>query len=150
MIQAVFEGSFREHLLNTFKPKFSNSTLKADQFLHHVTLFYSKTPVSLETDELASQVDQWANDGEDVFVYLEELVWSDTFGVEAIVVKLKNIRGEFLEAPANKTWHITVSTEGKAPVESNTLLKNRESPDFRTETQSLGGSKVMAKVRHYK
>lgn len=150
MIQAAFEGGFREQLFKDFPPKFSNSTLKEDQFLHHVTLFYSKKPISMESDELASYIDNWAKEGEDVFVYLDDLVWSDTFGVEAITVRLKNFRGEFLEAPANKVWHITVSTEGKPPVESNTLLNNRESPDFRTESQTLGGKKYMAKIRHYK
>jgi hypothetical protein len=150
MIQAVFEGNFATQLKDIFKPKFSNKTLKADQFLHHVTLFFERKPVDIETHPWGSIVDGWAQEGEDVFVYFKELVWSDTFGVEAVIVTLKNSKGEFLEAPENKIWHITVSTEGKPPVESNTLLNNRHDPSMRAESQKLNDSKLIAKIVHYK
>lgn len=148
MIQAAFEDGAREHLKSFFNRRFSNKTLKEDQFLHHVTLFFSRKPVDIETDEMASAVNNWAAEGELVFVYLEELVWSDTFGVEAVVVTLKNQNGETLPAPVNKTWHITVSTEGKPPVESNTLLHDRNDPSMRAESQSLNSMKTMARIVH--
>jgi hypothetical protein len=150
MIQAIFEEKFRNELLTKFQPKFSNKTLKEDQFLHHVTLFYSKRPIDIDSDSYATDVNNWAKEGEEVFVILEELVWSDTFGVEAIVVTLKNMKGEVLGGPPNKTWHITVSTEGKSPVESNTLLNNRDEPSMRVESQRLNGIKIMARIKHYK
>ena len=149
MIQAVFEGGFEHQLKATLKPRFSNKTLKSDQFLHHVTLFFEKKVVDVETHPWGSVVNGWANDGEDVFVYFNNLVWSDIFGVEAAVVTLKNSKGEFLEPPEGKTWHVTVSTEGRPPVDSNTLLRNLDSPDMRIESQKLN-FKLMAKIKHYK
>lgn len=148
MIQASFEDSAREQLKSFFNRRFSNNTLKEDQFLHHITLFFTRKSVEIEADETASAVNAWAAEGEYVFVYLEELVWSDTFGVEAVVVTLKNQNGEILPAPANKTWHITVSTEGKPPVESNTLLSGRNDPSMRAESQSLNSIKTVAKIVH--
>jgi hypothetical protein len=148
MITAQFDDSVRASLLEQFKPKFSNKTLKPEQFLHHVTLFYSNKPIAIEADSYATDVNNWAKVGETVFIILEELVWSDTLGVEAIVVTLKNTNGAVLGGPPNKTWHVTVSTEGKPPVESNTLLNNRDEPSMRTESQRLNGIKVVATIKH--
>jgi hypothetical protein len=148
MIQAAFEDSAREQLLSFFNRRFSNKTLKEDQYLHHVTLFFSRKPVEIESDETASAINNWAAEGEYVFVYLEDLVWSDTLGVEAVIVTLKNQNGEILPSPTNKIWHITVSTDGKPPVESNTLLSGRNDPGMRAESQSLNSIKTIAKIVH--
>jgi len=150
MIQAVFEDAVRERLFGLFPPKFSNKTLKDDQFLHHVTLFFSRRPIETTDDAWATKVDHWAMEGEEVTVQFNDLVWSDTFGVEAVTVTLINSGGEILESPPGKTWHVTVSTEGKPPVESNTLLNSLNDRDMRAETQQLNNIKTVATIKHYK
>jgi hypothetical protein len=150
MIQAVFEDETRNQLEKMFKPSFSNSTLNKNQYLHHVTLFYNRGAVDLETDSYASEINQWAKEGEDVFVYFKEIVKSDIMGVEALVVTLKNSNGFVLEQPEGKTWHVTLSTEGKPPVMSNDLLAAKHDQSIKPEIQKLNGFKVMAKIVHYK
>lgn len=150
MIQAVFEEPARERLFGLFPPKFSNKTLKDDQFLHHVTLFFSRKPIEITDDAWATKVAYWANEGDEVTVQFNNLVWSDSFGVEAVTVTLINSSGEILESPPGKTWHVTISTEGKPPVESNTLLNSIDNSSMRAESQKLNNIKTVATIKHYK
>lgn len=117
-ISAVLTPSSVEKLLLAVgKPKY------AKVFAHHCTLAYNPT------DEQVRSVLEFIKDGDRVELIPEYLIWND--GVEALVIN--TILKEFPDDAqfpiryihsTNKVPHITISTDGKPPKESNTLLNN--------------------------
>lgn len=107
------------------KLSFSNKTLKPDQYLHHVTLAFKPN------DQLIKNIN--VNDGEQIKGVAFERCKSDSFGVEAIKVKLTKDNNETVFC-ANVNPHITASTEGKPPNDSNKLL---DFGDTLTDFQSI-------------
>jgi major membrane immunogen (membrane-anchored lipoprotein) len=118
MIQAVLTENSILTLLAACDPlKFSNRTLKKNQYCHHVTLAFNPDPKTY------TKIIQTAKDGDIVDIQCKYRFWSESFGVEAVTVEItKDGKTVFCN---NEYPHITISTEGKPPVASNELLKNQ-------------------------
>jgi len=142
MIQAVFEGKNKEEIRKTFAPRLSNKGLKDDQFLHHVTLLYSNVPVDADSFTFAKE-------GEEVLVLFSNIVMSEEFGVEAIEVIVENKQG--IRYDGRKNLHVTSSTNGKPPKESNTLLEGYHNGTIKaTSFEIIFDCIIPATIRHYK
>ena len=131
-ISAVLTDESRKKLeLGLDELKFSNRTLKPEQYMHHVTIAYNP---DLSTYE---KVIKTVTDGDRIIVKCKRRCWSESFGVEAVTVELKTLNGKdvFIN---NEYPHITISTEGLPPVKSNDLFKNQyELSDFQFEDVSF-------------
>ena len=119
MISAVLTPQSVEKLMLAIgKPKYNKV------FAHHCTLAYNPT----ETQ--AQSILDIVKAGDSVHIIPEYNIWND--GVEALVIntilKYKSDKPDDFDYVygMNKVPHITISTDGKPPKESNTLLSNMD------------------------
>jgi len=96
--------------------KFSNSTLKEDQYCHHVTLAFNPDLSDYE------KIRKTAPEGTEVIVKCKKLCHSEEFGAEAALVEVYNKDGKPVFVQSGYP-HITISTEGKSPVAGKQLFE---------------------------
>lgn len=116
-IAAVLTDDARQRLeLAVGDFKFSNSTLKEEQYCQHVTLAFNPSLSDYE------KIRKTAPEGTEVIIKCKKLCHSEEFGAEAMMVEVKNKDGETVFVQSGFP-HITVSTEGKSPVAGKQLFE---------------------------
>ena len=101
-------------------------------YMHHVTVAYKPS----EQDVL--EIEKYVHNGEDVVIKLGRRFWAK--GVEAIEAQVIVPTTQNIVPVKNKKPHITISTDGKAPVLSNDMLAGEgEFTDGFEGAQLIGG-----------
>jgi hypothetical protein len=108
MISAVLSDDSVRQLREAAPPQYKTV------FIHHVTLAFNPDMATY------LKVREFAPNGEAVKIQCKENIWND--GVQAVTVEVFSPKGDNKVFVANKHPHVTISTDGKPPKESNTML----------------------------